>query len=236
MITIYVLKILFFLGVFYLIGYLSVEKEMEDNWKDEKTMEIRKSQNLAKEWTEKHPILTRFQDFYYAVNRISEKPGDFYRECKWFIQRGKRGYSERDVWGFYDYLNKVILGGLKKLKDTKTGCPCMVDEGDIPTGKDGNWTKAGETKAQKKWEKILDKMIWTFEALEKVENHEWEIVRNEKDRKELKNFVKRYNSPDKEPLFEGLELKKIHLMTKSEMRKYNEGWDLFKKYFQCLWD
>lgn len=219
------------------LGYWAVEKEMKDTWKGEKTMEIRKSRRLAKEWREKHPILNWLQSYYYCTKRVFEYPGDWYRECKWFIQRGKRGYSDRDLWGFHNYLQRVIKEGCIYLKENKHGVPCEVDDGTIPTSKDGNWTDAGFEKARKKWDKILDKIIWSFEALEKVEYRDWILVPEEKDRPRLRKFVKSLNNPDEEPLFEDLPPREpTHLMTKTEMKKYNEGWDLFKKYFQNLWD
>lgn len=40
---------------------------------------------------------------------------DFPREIKFFIQRGRRGYSDKDVWDLHSYLEKVIAGSLRHL-------------------------------------------------------------------------------------------------------------------------
>lgn len=211
----------------YVIGFYAKEKEHRDTWGSAETMEIKESRKRTKIWEKKHPILNFFQDIYYDINRKKNIPEDKYREIKWFIQRGKRGYSDRDVWGFYDYLTKVIVGGLKDLKKQVHGSPsgfCNVHGIDLE----------GESPETKKWKRTIDKMLWTFEAIEKIENHEWNPVYNEKDREELKKFVRRYNRNTEDKLFKDVELPKMHLMTKREMKKYNEGWDLFKKYFMDL--
>ena len=59
----------------------------------------------------------------YAVKRWKRKPRDLYLNVKWFIQRGKRGYSDRDVWNFDYYLAKVISGGSTELADILHGYP-----------------------------------------------------------------------------------------------------------------
>jgi hypothetical protein len=43
---------------------------------------------------------------------------------KWFIQRGVRGYSDRDVWNLDTYIFKILSKGLIRLADTTHGHPC----------------------------------------------------------------------------------------------------------------
>lgn len=45
------------------------------------------------------------------------------RNIKYFWQRGKRGWSDRDIWGFDDYLATVIRDGVAELNRTKHGWP-----------------------------------------------------------------------------------------------------------------
>lgn len=37
------------------------------------------------------------------------------RRARWAVQRARRGYSDRDVWGFDTYLAGVISGGVRQL-------------------------------------------------------------------------------------------------------------------------
>jgi len=51
-------------------------------------------------------------DVYYYITGL---PENIYERIKWFIQRGKKGYSDRDVWSFDMYLAEVICGGIGRL-------------------------------------------------------------------------------------------------------------------------
>lgn len=44
-------------------------------------------------------------------------------EAKWFIQRGSRGYSDRDVWGWCDHMARINVAALRQLAKTKMGHP-----------------------------------------------------------------------------------------------------------------
>ena len=141
--TVLIINVVLF-GVIYGIGYLATEKEHRDTWKGVKTMEINKSRKLSEEWEKKHPVLNLFQDIYYEIRRKCEFPEDTVRDIKWFIQRGKRGYSDCDVWGFDYYLSKVIKEGCLSIKNNCHGHPCDL--------------------TFKEWKKILTHIAWTFEV------------------------------------------------------------------------
>lgn len=57
-----------------------------------------------------------FQVWYYACYRAVWKVIDFPAEIKYFWQRGRRGYSDRDVWDFDNYLANVIAHILREIK------------------------------------------------------------------------------------------------------------------------
>ena len=110
--------------------------------------------DLEKERKE-HPVKTFFEDIYYAFLRFCGKPKNIYREIKWFIQRGKRGFADCDVWGFDCYLSKVISEGCKNLKENKMGIPYGLSKSDT----DEDFQKGIE-----QWDAILDKIIKTFKT------------------------------------------------------------------------
>jgi len=71
------------------------------------------------------------------------KVKDFFREIRWFIQRGKRGYADCDVWDFNSYLSRVIAAGVRELKNG-TGYPVGL--------------------SPRKWNNVLEKIAIGFEA------------------------------------------------------------------------
>lgn len=89
-----------------------------------------------KDWIEEY--------IWWPIERIIEWPQDRIREIKWFIQRGRRGWADEDLWSLNYYLSDWMPNALEQLKKTKNSYP-------------GNLTV-------KKWNKILDQMIEGFEA------------------------------------------------------------------------
>lgn len=53
---------------------------------------------------------------------------EFPRRVKWFIQRGRRGWADCDVWNFDTYLARVIGEGAAKLRDISHGHPGELNE------------------------------------------------------------------------------------------------------------
>ena len=49
-----------------------------------------------------------------------------YLNVKWFIQRGKRGYADCDVWDISSYLTSITLPMLKRFKEGGHGYPGML--------------------------------------------------------------------------------------------------------------
>jgi hypothetical protein len=46
------------------------------------------------------------------------------RDARMFIQRGRRGFCDEDVWGFDCYIARVMSSGIARLADTDHGWPC----------------------------------------------------------------------------------------------------------------
>lgn len=67
-----------------------------------------------------------------------------YNKIKWFIQRGKRGWSDCDVWNTDMYLSRIISEMVRELKKSN-GIPC------------------GSTR--KKWNKVLEDIEGRFNIL-----------------------------------------------------------------------
>lgn len=55
---------------------------------------------------------------------------DLYDQAKWFLQRGYRGYSDCDVWGWYSHVARINEAALRHLAKNKQGHPIgMTMEG-----------------------------------------------------------------------------------------------------------
>jgi len=166
----------------------SIEK-LETKWKRER---------------KKHPVYCFLRDLYYRVYRFVERiPLD----VKTFIQRGKRGWANRDTWSFDYYLTKVISEAVYHLKENTNGMPNDLTEG--------------------QWIDILNKIIYTFELAKRMSEDELYLIKDKKVRdkwqKTLDELNKKHKSRDR-------------CMTNKEIREYEEGWKLFKEYFFELWD
>lgn len=142
-----------------------------------------------------------------------------------------------DVWSIEHTLSPIILPMLKELKRVKHGAPFIEDE-DVPPklranrklNYEGNVDPAlhrieddVDSKFFKRFNYVLDEMIWAFEQLS-MDDHEGKFYDHTESRKEI-------------------DLNKSVLRIKVNrvgLRKHNEridnGLRLFGKYYRTLWD
>lgn len=59
----------------------------------------------------------------YWFWRLIESLKDYWHYARVFIQRGRRGYADSDLWSFDYYLAKVIGNGIKNLAKISHGYP-----------------------------------------------------------------------------------------------------------------
>ena len=85
--------------------------------------------------------------YYWCWNNLN--PKDYYREVKWFLQRGVRGYDDRALWDIRECFGDTTLKVLKKFKKQyRNGYPAFLAD-----------KNTNQKQAEEKWEKILDAMI-----------------------------------------------------------------------------
>jgi len=84
------------------------------------------------------------------INKIKDKLFDI----KCFIQRGREGYSDKDLWDFDCYLAKVISNGLQRLKEK------------------GLTSYPPELVSVKEWENVLNIIIEGFREKLKACNYD----------------------------------------------------------------
>ena len=135
----------------------------------------------------------------------------------WFdrrTQKVKVRIDKWDTWSMDSTLAHIVLPMLAQLKATKQGAP-GVDNADVPkelrmSKKDiAQFAKDGSTddKFFKRWDWILDEMIWAF---------------NQKCRDDWMQDYD-YNKWDSEGV-------------KAHQQRMTNGFNLFGKYYENLWD
>lgn len=154
-----------------------------------------------------------------------------------------------DTWNLDHTLSLIIYPALLQLKATKHGVPSeFVNVGGEDYTDQDSFDFYKETHKEafdegvKKWDEVLDKMIWSFEQLLK-QNYDSLYHHGEmemdwiKTDQEFQNPItgkleKTYQMVDKNPNdhwydFEGHQL---------HDERIQEGLELFGKYFRTLWD
>jgi len=160
--------------------------------------------------------------------------------CNWIHERRERKIKIRidpyDIWSMDHTLSIIILPLLKQLKERKVGAPFVNDE-DVPEELRSTNTSALKNKWDtddnffKRWEWILDEMIWAFEQ----NTIDWED-----------QFWEKYPELDdkKYPEDEGKKSKPVRWIEEGKhdekgIRAHQErmanGFLLFGKYFHSLW-
>jgi len=193
---------------------------------------LREKRKQEEEWNKAHPLRAKLNYIWWWIRYgIWSKIEDIPLNVKTFVQRGKRGWAESDVWGFHRYLADVIPEGLRWLKENKHGVPsefCWDKE----TGKEIPFEEA-----DKKWEEVLDKMLKGFDIIEKLDEGEILFMSytewDDETYKELCELVNKWQK-DSDP--HTREIMAKHVMTKEEAKEYEESFRLLGKHFLTLWD
>lgn len=149
-------------------------------------------------------------------------------------QKIKVSIDNYDTWSMDHTLAPIILPMLKQLKETKHGSP-WVDDEDVP--KELRSTSAPPKKNDydtddnhhKRWDWVLDEMIWAFE--QKARNDGWEGDYYEYDHiKPNKDSTDFSESLGLKLTWEDPEGRKAH------QARMSNGFKLFGKYYEALWD
>lgn len=175
------------------------------------------------------------------------------RFLSWIHNKKKRTIEVHldpfDTWNMQDTLGYIVRPMLKQLKETKHGSPFVDDEDVSHMPKKG--TASGESmqydlfdgeeqdklfwdQYEKRWDWVMDEMIFAFESLEGGENEDWEssFWSGESDLqwKKLEDGMSE--------MVHGPNHTAVH--DKEGYNAYAErvqnGFRLFGKYYQNLWD
>jgi hypothetical protein len=173
-------------------------------------------------WLDKdHDIVSNFGDW------LSETWVTSF--CEWVYSKQKRNVKVKlhdyDTWNMDTTLALIVIPMLKQLKETTHGAP-FVDDEDIPEHLRRNNNETDDLMF-KRWDWVMDEMIFAFES--KV--NDWEDQFYTVNPK-LDLLI----HPDNE----GIRWSEIGECNWIGRKKYEEriqnGFRLFGKYFQALWD
>ena len=155
----------------------------------------------------------------------------FYKLCNWIDKRRSRHIYVRidkwDTWSMDHTLAYIITPMLKQLNATKHGAP-QVDDSDVPDELKSINSTLGEHEHDvdsnhfKRWDWVMQEMIWAFEQQTKDDDTDQFYTHPKERFKSLQEMIENIKVDR-----EGLD--------KHQARKAN-GFRLFGKYYQGLWD
>lgn len=173
-------------------------------------------------------------------HRYAERLGDWLSEtwvldlCNWVEAKRKRQVYIRidkyDTWSMDHTLAYIVLPMLKQLKATKHGAP-QVDDLDVPEPLRSTAPGARDRCEEEwdlddhffdRWDYVLDEMIWAFEQQDDDADSKFYDHGEKVAGESLEDSIKRMKVDHK-----GLEA--------WQARKTN-GYRLFGKYYEALWD
>jgi hypothetical protein len=138
-------------------------------------------------------------------------------------------------------LAMIVLPMLKQLHETKHGSPCVDDE-DVPDGLCLRSTEAPTKENEwdiddnhfKRWDWVLEEMIQAFEC--KVDEDWSEKYWTGTSRIEWRELDKEYHGEKLSQMVELGDRKCDWDALKAHEARNNNGFRLFGKYYQALWD
>ena len=171
------------------------------------------------------------------VERWSNRLEPVCKALQWISERVRPRFKyvkidRWDTWSLDHTLALIVLPMLRQLHDTKHGAP-MVDDEDVPENlkstsapsKENEWDT--DDNHFLRWDWVLTEMIWAFE--QKVKDDDESEFFDHSECGNVKDFVKDPNS------YLGKSRVDWAGLTRHQERKQN-GFRLFGKYFQSLWD
>ena len=118
-----------------------------------------------------------------TYRRIKEIPS-----CtKHFVQRGRRGWSDQDAWSIDYWMVDNLTPMLKRLKENKNGTPMSMFRKKDGVDKDGNPTDGAHVLADKRYDEVLDKIIYGLKCAKALQELDYDY----KDKNKTKLLNKR---------------------------------------------
>lgn len=172
-------------------------------------------------------VFAKDQYFPHRLRFVHRNVAQFFRNCKYAVQRVKKGYCDRDTWDMDRYLGSLLPAMLQDLADNTQSYPFKIDE--------------EEQKDGQKWIDILHEMVQHFNNIDE-----------DADNEATRGVNKAWEEMDKYVNWEGT---KPNFIDKEKYDVANKAWsdaitkhcqfmesekdkalDMLKKHFFDLWD
>tara|TARA_Y100000034_G_C6558827_1_gene241756 strand:- start:93 stop:518 length:426 start_codon:yes stop_codon:yes gene_type:complete len=114
-----------------------------------------------------------------TYRRLMEIPS----RIKFFIQRGRRGWSDQDAWSVDYWLVDNLIPMLKRLKENKNGTPMSMFRKKDGVDKNDNPTDKATQLADLRWEYILNEIIYGLKCAKAIQELNYDY--NDKNRTKL---------------------------------------------------
>lgn len=179
------------------------------------------------DWDNNHNAFERFLEKFEDVLQ-----GVYNATINQLLDKRKRSQKIKvridyyDIWGMDDTLAHIVTPMLKLLKEKKHGS-AYVDDADVPEhlqhkeALDNQDHPDHDDLIQKRWSWVLDEMIWAFEQKSRPDG--WEADYYEFEHDPTKTLGLKYTKNDREG-------------AKKHQERMSNGFRLFGKYFEALWD
>ena len=240
-----------------------LKAKLKTKEKPDASKQLSRKQRRIKKMLEDDSIMNVWNGRGFAMCGLGKKSmfmakvKHFFKCIKWSKQRAKRGFADSDVWSMYKYLEELMPAMLQHLKDNRMGSPAMLgqdytDEHGIMQNDD----------CHKKWDEILDRMIFLWRELDEEtcsEKNKYEkeyskasdefhkkygffgegLETEEEKEKAKKTGSRRMHFMSELPEYE--EISRLYMEEEERLGSYREKckdevFDLMKKYFFALWD
>ena len=183
-----------------------------------------------------------------SLRKYPERPTTWlYKLLTWIDSKKKRTVKihidKYDTWNLYNTLGMIALPMLKQLQKTKHGAP-FVDDADVPEELRSTSAPPKENEYDtddnhfKRWDWVLEQMIWSFEQIQPGVDWEQQFYSGKHDTYMEPCQFDENGKPKMYRMKHGPEdTFKIDMDgLKAYQARIDNGFRLFGKYYQNLWD
>lgn len=178
------------------------------------------------DWNDNHNVFEKFlEKLEYGLQGVYNATINQLLDKRKRSQKIKVRIDYYDIWGMDDTLAHIVTPMLKLLKEKKHGS-AYVDDADVPEhlqhkeALDNQDHPDHDDLIQKRWSWVLDEMIWAFEQKSRPDGWEADYYEFHDD---TKGWPPRYKRRDVDGQI-------------AHQERMSNGFRLFGKYFEALWD